>query len=261
VVLSVFRLLEGVGSYLDLETAASHLSGGLKPQLIKQLTQWGIAHDYSVQQVLDIARRLPLPGMEKKNQRKIGELIRTLATCRKELAACTMPEKLEGLARRLHLSEFDATETPFQDMLAHLPSADGSRPGTFEWISRICLQTDTDRYNPRAEKVSLLTMHAAKGLEFPVVFVTGCEDDLIPLRMPKKPDSNIDEERRLFYVAMTRAKELLYLSYCRKRTLFGRMEARRPSPFLVDIENRLKSYDKSSSSRPTKKRPEQLRLF
>jgi superfamily I DNA/RNA helicase len=246
---------------LDLEIAASYLSGGLKPRPVKQLTQWGIDHNYSVQQVLDIVRRLPLPGLDKKEQRKICELTQTVATYRKELAACSMKEKLESLARRLHLSEFDGSNISFGDLLSHLPSAGESGPDAFDWISRLSLQTDTDRYNPRVEKVSLLTMHAAKGLEFPVVFVTGCEEDLIPLRMPQRPDSDIDEERRLFYVAMTRAKELLYLTYCRKRTLFGRTKARRPSPFLVDIENRLKSCDKSSSSRFSKKRCEQLHLF
>ena len=104
-------------------------------------------------------------------------------------------------------------------------------------------------------------MHAAKGLEFPVVFVTGCEDDLIPLRLPGRDENNSDEERRLFYVAMTRAKELLYLTYCRKRTLFGQSKTRRPSPYLIDIENRLKSYDNLSSTHHRKKGPAQLGLF
>ncbi|KPJ77658.1 MAG: hypothetical protein AMJ54_07210 [Deltaproteobacteria bacterium SG8_13] len=260
-ILSVFRLLEGVGSYLDFEVAATCLPGDLQSREIKQLTRWGIDHDYSIHQVLEFARRLPLPGLGKNSQRKLFEMIRGLEALRNEFAKSSLHDKLESLVRKLRLPEFDDVATAIGDLVADLQSADGSKPDPVDMISRVSLQIDTDRYNSRVEKVTLLTMHAAKGLEFPVVFVTGCEDDLIPLRLPQKEENNVDEERRLFYVAMTRAKELLFLTYCRKRIIFGHAEARRPSPFLVDIESRLKSFDKSSSRRYQKKRPEQLRLF
>ena len=261
VLLSVFRLLEDVGSYLDLETAAPYLSDGLKPREIKLLTRWGISHDCSIHQVLDIARRLPLPGLERHSQRKIFDLTRKLENIRRDLATDSLHERLESLIRQLRLPENHHKESLFPEDIDISAIDGGTRMGVAEWISRISLQTDTDRYNDRAEKVTLLTMHAAKGLEFPVVFVTGCEDGLIPFRRPKQEENDIDEERRLFYVAMTRAEELLYLTYCRKRTIFGHTEDRQPSPFLIDIENRLKSFDKSSTSRPRKKHSEQLRLF
>ena len=104
-------------------------------------------------------------------------------------------------------------------------------------------------------------MHAAKGLEFPVVFVIGCEDDLIPFRRYNNIENDIDEERRLFYVAMTRARQLLFLTYSKKRKIFGRTETRHPSPFLVDIENRLKSFQKPDCGQPPHKHTQQLSLF
>ncbi len=259
--LSVFRLLEDVGSFLDLEKAALALSDGLRPREVKPLIQWAMAHDCPVHRVLKTVRRLPIPGLGKNTQKKIFALIRKLETFRHELEALPFREKLQALVRKLRLPEIDELDKFLEECGVCLQPADGSEPDPFDLISRIALQTDTDLYNPRAEKVTLLTMHAAKGLEFPVVFVTGCEDNLIPYRLPGKEENDINEERRLFYVAMTRAKELLFLTYCRKRKVFGRTVTCQPSPFLVDIENQLKSLEKSPSIRSRKKLPEQLRLF
>ncbi len=111
------------------------------------------------------------------------------------------------------------------------------------------------------EHVSLMTLHAAKGLEFPVVFVVGCEKGLLPLALPGL-HSDPEEERRLFYVGMTRAKEQLVLTKCKKRVLYGRTYEPAASPFLFDIEERLKRYEETT--RPKGRAhgdAEQLSLF
>ena len=111
------------------------------------------------------------------------------------------------------------------------------------------------------EKVSMMSLHAAKGLEFPVVFMIGCEDNLLPLDlMAMKGDK--DEERRLFYVGMTRAKEHLFLTHAKRRQLFGQTSIQRPSPFLADIDEELKAYE-SSRQRASRIDPDaqQLKLF
>lgn len=133
-------------------------------------------------------------------------------------------------------------------------------------LDKLLLSQEYDAYGQASEHVNLMTLHAAKGLEFPVVFVVGCEDGLVPLQQGDMA-SDLDEERRLFYVAMTRAKERLYLVRAKKRMLFGEMRSTRPSPFLTDIEEQLKQYDrphkperrkrKKTQSRPTN----QLSLF
>ncbi len=134
---------------------------------------------------------------------------------------------------------------------------------TADFLVKMALQTDTDLYDSKVEKVALLTMHAAKGLEFPVVFIAGCEKDLIPLRPPEGAVQNTEEERRLFYVAMTRAKDMLYLTYAKKRNIYGKLEARAPSSFVMDIEKRLKKYESSGKfrSKQVDKGPMQLKLF
>ena len=128
------------------------------------------------------------------------------------------------------------------------------------FFSSIALHTDTDIYTQQAEKVSLMTMHAAKGLEFPVVFISGCEENLIPFKRRNSEQADIEEERRLFYVAMTRAKERLYLTGAKKRRIYGKLEDRNISPFVADIENRLKLDETPQLKKRKKKESEQMQL-
>ncbi len=90
-----------------------------------------------------------------------------------------------------------------------------------------------------AQNVALMTMHSAKGLEFPVVFISGCEDGLIPFHRADGEISDIEEERRLFYVAMTRAKEVLFFTWAKKRRIYGKSVSREVSPFIRVIETSL----------------------
>jgi superfamily I DNA/RNA helicase len=108
------------------------------------------------------------------------------------------------------------------------------------------------------QKVSLLTLHAAKGLEFPLVFIAGCEDGILPLRLPWLAPADVDEERRLLYVGMTRAKQRLVLIAARKRILLGRALESRTCPFLDDLPPGL-LVDRQRGSRPRK--PRQLSLL
>ena len=124
------------------------------------------------------------------------------------------------------------------------------------------LQQCDDGAGIKGEKVSLLTFHAAKGLEFPVVFVTGCENGLVPLRRASW-DIDVEEERRLFYVGMTRAKSRLYLVRAKLRTLFGKTLETAPSPYLADIKEELKTYVKAERHKKIDKatESEQVSLF
>ncbi len=97
-----------------------------------------------------------------------------------------------------------------------------SDKSAYDFIEEISLMTDADRLKEGVDAVKLMTVHAAKGLEFPVVFVTGAEERLFPYARRRDNDVDIEEERRLFYVAMTRAKELLYITYADTRNVFGR---------------------------------------
>ncbi len=119
---------------------------------------------------------------------------------------------------------------------------------------------ETVDYN--VEKVSLLTLHAAKGLEFPVVFIAGCEEHLLPLDAAGMTGDR-QEERRLFYVGMTRAKEFLFLTRAERRQLFGKGMFHGPSPFLADIEEELKAYEagRRKKIKPALAPDQQMKLF
>ncbi|OPY64383.1 MAG: ATP-dependent DNA helicase PcrA [Syntrophorhabdus sp. PtaU1.Bin050] len=105
-----------------------------------------------------------------------------------------------------------------------------------DFLNEACLLAPADDFDPRADAVVLMTIHMTKGLEFDVVFVAGAEDGLIPYRRPGESGDE-EEERRLLYVAMTRAKEELFLIHARRRSIFGKREHRSPSPFLREIED------------------------
>ncbi|HUX42299.1 MAG TPA: UvrD-helicase domain-containing protein [Rectinemataceae bacterium] len=108
-------------------------------------------------------------------------------------------------------------------------------PGLFAWLNRITLVTRDDDESEGDGKVNLMTIHAAKGLEFEVVFIAGCEDGIIPHARSLEEGGQLDEERRLFYVAVTRARKRLLVTSCtRRRRLKETVEAL-PSPFLAEI--------------------------
>jgi DNA helicase-2/ATP-dependent DNA helicase PcrA len=123
----------------------------------------------------------------------------------------------------------------------------------------LLLGAEVDTLDPRAEAISLLTLHAAKGLEFPVVFIVGCEDGLTPLRWPgsELDDASLAEERRLFFVGMTRAQDHLYLTHAARRTRHGRAQDTRPSPFLADLGDSAETL----ATAPTRKAAKQLSLL
>jgi DNA helicase-2/ATP-dependent DNA helicase PcrA len=106
-------------------------------------------------------------------------------------------------------------------------------------LSELALGAEIDAWDPRADRVSLLTLHASKGLEFPVVFIVGVNDNLLPLRFGGT--TNWDEERRLLFVGMTRAQSHLFLTHARARPARGGNDrkAALPSPFLSDIDSRV----------------------
>jgi uncharacterized protein (TIGR00375 family) len=131
-----------------------------------------------------------------------------------------------------------------------------------DFLDAIALRAVEESVDRRCERIALMTAHAAKGLEFPVVFIAGCEDGLFPLDCAGM-QSPVDEERRLFYVAMTRAKSALHLSRARRRSLFGVRRDMPASRFLNDIEKRLVRIERARhrAARAPGIDSEQLSLF
>jgi superfamily I DNA/RNA helicase len=182
------------------------------------------------------------------------------------LAAIDAPD--DDLAIRLRHSaervaaekgEGAAVELALQRLLSLAESCNGDQARFFDAIA---LASDADFWDQRADRVALLTLHAAKGLEFACVFIVGLEDGVLPLYWGKPEDiapEELGEERRLFYVGMTRAKDRLVLSRALKRLWRGRVRDQAPSPFLADIESELLKRQQAELRRKPEDR--QLKLF
>ncbi|MCB9162685.1 MAG: UvrD-helicase domain-containing protein [Caldilineaceae bacterium] len=132
------------------------------------------------------------------------------------------------------------------------------------FLEAAALARDIDSYDSRADRVTLMTLHASKGLEFPVVFMVGCEEGLLPyVRVgtePKDAEPDVEEERRLFYVGMTRAQEKLILTHARSRFLFGRRVEAPVSRFVNDIATSLKELRRAAPRKPVGAGPDHVQL-
>jgi len=117
------------------------------------------------------------------------------------------------------------------------------------FLDKVSLITDVDLYEDKGNRVSLMTLHCAKGLEFPVVFIVGVEEGLLPHYRRGEEIEDMEEERRLFYVGITRSKEKLFLSRAERRSTFGMGRANLPSRFLDDIPTELIQIEERPQSR------------
>lgn len=187
---------------------------------------------------------------------------------------------LKGIIKRLKaepedLSNSDNLESILEDAFSIVTSDEffGLERNLFlayknlsvpEAVSRIIdeleLFNNADAFDPRADAVALMTLHMAKGLEFKVVFIAGFEDGIIPL-VSARGCSDYEEERRLFYVGMTRARDKLFLIHAENRTLYGKRLDNRPSPFLKEIPEAFIRQDKVTVKRNERKKPKQQTLF
>jgi superfamily I DNA/RNA helicase len=129
-----------------------------------------------------------------------------------------------------------------------------------KFIRYLTLGSSPDAYDHKTEKVTVMTLHASKGLEFKCVFIAGCEEGLIPYTLFKNQETDREEEKRLLYVGMTRAKSYLYLTHATKRFIMGRERTMQRSPFLNRIEKELTEVDKNTYKKK-KQDDSQLKLF
>ena len=131
---------------------------------------------------------------------------------------------------------------------------ESEQPTVEEWLQNIMLLTDMDNKEDDGsdDKVTLMTVHSAKGLEYKYIYIVGCEENLFPSQRAMETPDGLEEERRLFYVALTRAKQSAMLSYCEMRFKWGNMEFSSPSRFLQEIDPRYLDCEEELSERPAR---------
>ena len=133
------------------------------------------------------------------------------------------------------------------DEYIHAALEVGQAPTLGVYLSEIALMTDQDKEGEEGDSITLMTIHSAKGLEFPHVFIVGMEEDLFPSMM-SNIGKELEEERRLFYVALTRAEKTCHIGYARERFRNGRTEFSRPSRFVRELPKELVTFDSGLSS-------------
>jgi len=260
-IISLLKIIEGVGSYIDVERVNKTLTPGISRQTVDIFKSWSKKNKVSLKKAVINSARFPLPEMSRQRQINFHVFMDSFSRLKKEMKGMTVEKKLLYIVEHTKLKTTAKNSPESKDAFNKLIDiSKNHNKNTDEFFTATALQTDTDTYYPQAEKVSLMTMHAAKGLEFPVVFITGCEKGYIPFERGEGKESDINEERRLFYVAMTRAKERLYLTCAKKRIIFGKAVSRNLSPFVEDIEKRLRTHE-APVPKKKKNRHVQLELF
>lgn len=145
----------------------------------------------------------------------------------------------EGMAKIQNIEEL---LNGIKDFTDGQKEVDGARGALSEFMEDVALATDLDKDTSDEDRVALMTIHLAKGLEFPHVFVVGMEEDLFPSAMSMSTRSELEEERRLFYVALTRAEHQAYLTYAQSRYRWGKLTDSEPSRFIEEIDSQYLEY-------------------
>ena len=181
---------------------------------------------------------------EEANADEAGEFIIKECGILNDIYQDTTPE---NLSRQENVEEL---VNGLQDFCASRLEEGNDHVSISDYLAEVSLLSDVDTDKSADEsKVTLMTIHSAKGLEFPTVFVVGLEENLFPNQMTNGNPREIEEERRLFYVAITRAKLHCYITYAKNRFHFGKMEFANPSRFLHDIDEQFVCFMGGSSSR------------
>jgi ATP-dependent DNA helicase UvrD/PcrA len=259
--MSLVRVVSGFGTYADFLRIHDRLRPGIAGSVAAGFFSWAVDQGLDFQSALSTGARSALSGLSPSSRTKLADFLRALVEMAEAVSGFSPVETIEYVTSHPMVDpNLKASQDVRERLDGLLKSVAGREKDLSLFFSGLALQTDTDFYVSMAEKVSLMTLHAAKGLEFPVVFMVGCEEDLLPLRRGRDDEVDSDEERRLFYVGMTRAEERLYFSWSKNRLIHGKRRVRRISPFMADIAEDLLQREPSPGE-GLKKRPTQLSLF
>jgi DNA helicase-2/ATP-dependent DNA helicase PcrA len=220
----------GIGQQTQAQFAAWAATQGLQPAeaLVRLATDSDAQH--------------PFGGRAFNALSQFGELLSAWLTLRERVSVGELLDAiLDQVRYRAYLE--DGTEEG-EERWANVMELRGvagfdSEMGLGDFLQQVSLVAETDNLDNETQAATLLTLHAAKGLEYPVVFITGLEEGLLPHSRSLDNEEELAEERRLFYVGLTRARDLLYLSHAFRRTSWGDSSVAVPSRFLNDIPEAL----------------------
>ncbi|HFD1713584.1 DNA helicase PcrA [Enterococcus faecium] len=268
-ILAYLNVLANPQDSISFERIVNSPKRGIGPGSIEKLRSFASLHEWPL---LEAAQNVDLANIGGKAGQQLGafgEMIQevtqmipylTVTELTKEvldrsgyLEDLKIQNTLEAQARIENLEEFLTVTQEFDKQFEQQNEEDADAPEEklTVFLNDLALVSDIDNLEEDASQVTLMTLHAAKGLEFPVVFLIGLEEGIFPLSRALMEESELEEERRLAYVGITRAEEALYLTNAFSRTLYGRTQYNRPSRFVEEIDQELLEIE---GMRPTPKK-------
>lgn len=239
-IMAYLRLIYQPEDSSSFERIVNVPARGLGPKSLDIFAAWRIGNGYGQLEGLEkITGCADLIPKARAGLANLADLITSFRAQMDDLAPAAL---LDSLLRRLDYLHYLEDGTPQGEArienVKELMSVAGEyqRSGLATFLEEVALLSDVDAANFSNDSVTLMTLHSAKGLEFPVVFITGLEETVLPHSRALYDANEMEEERRLMYVGMTRAKEELYLTYASSRTLYGGRLSNPPSRFLSDLE-------------------------
>jgi DNA helicase-2/ATP-dependent DNA helicase PcrA len=234
------RLIFQPEDRISFERVVNVPARGIGAKSLQNFYEWQSANGFNLLEALTQAMQCGLvTGKAKKGLLELGDILASL----RRVAEETMPATLiTDLVRRIDYLNYLSDGTPQgesrqENVQEFIGVAQGYQDlGLADLLEQVALVSDLDQADFSGDSVTLMTLHAAKGLEFPVVFMTGMEETIFPHSRALYDQSEMEEERRLCYVGMTRAREELYLIYATGRSLYGSLQHNPPSRFLSEID-------------------------
>lgn len=253
-ILAYLQVIANPKDSISFERVVNVPKRGVGPGSIEKLRDFASIHEFSL---LEAAQNIELANISGKAGRELGDFgalidglnqmipYLSITELTKEVLEKSGYEEdlkrqktLEADARLENLQEFLSVTQEFDKNFERQneDNADAPEEKLTVFLNDLALLSDVDSFEEESSQVTLMTLHAAKGLEFPIVFLIGLEEGVFPLSRALMEEAELEEERRLAYVGITRAEEALYLTNAFSRTLYGKTQYNRPSRFVEEIE-------------------------
>ena len=258
-VVAYLNVIANVRDNISFERIVNEPKRGVGPKALETLRDFAAQQNVSL---LEASRDVTLSSLKGKAASELFNLAHTLLNLADDVDQFTITElvekvldkttykkalevqttSLEAQNRLENIEEFLTVTKSFDDKESeNAVEGETGLDKLSRFLNDLSLVADTDSYDETSQ-VTLMTLHAAKGLEFPVVFLVGMEEGVFPLSRQAEDEDELEEERRLAYVGITRAEEVLYVTNASSRMLFGRSSYNQPSRFLREIDDDLLTY-------------------
>ena len=255
--ISYLNLIANPSDNISYERVVNEPKRGVGPGTVDKIRNFAASQEISL---LDASANIMLSPVKGKAAQAVYEFANLILDLRDRLddysvtelvelvlkktgysAALAAQATLESQARIENIEEFLSVTKNFDENPDN-PADETGLDKLSRFLNDLALIADTDDGDQESSEVTLMTLHAAKGLEFPVVFLVGMEENVFPLSRASEDEDELEEERRLAYVGITRAEKILYLTNANSRLLYGRTNYNQPTRFLREISSDLLNY-------------------